>query len=121
MLGSDADLLSYRIKPNLPRIGKRYGRRVPAIRDALAKADGRAIAAAVTDGRPFEVVVENETFAFEPQDVLVESTSAQGYACAEESGYLVGLDTTLAREPCARGPRAGTRAHRAGSPQTGGA
>ena len=95
MLASDADLLSYRVKPNLPRIGKRYGRRVPAIRDALANADGRAIAAAVSDGRPFEVMVGNETLAFEPRDVLVESTSAQGYACAEESGYLVGLDTTL--------------------------
>ena len=95
VLASDADLLSYRVKPNLPRIGKRYGRRVPAIRDALANADGRAIAAAVSDGRPFEVMVGNETLAFEPRDVLVESTSAQGYACAEASGYLVGLDTTL--------------------------
>ncbi len=95
VLASDADLLSYRIRPNLPRIGKRYGRRVPAIRDALAKADGRAIAAAVNDGRSFEVTLEDETLSFEPEDVLVESTSAEGYACAEEGGYLVGLDTTL--------------------------
>ena len=95
VLASDADLLSYRIRPNLPRIGKRYGRRVPAIRDALAKADGRAIATAVNDGRSFDVALEDETLSFEPEDVLVESTSAEGYACAEEGGYLVGLDTTL--------------------------
>ena len=95
VLASDADLLSYRVRPNLPRIGKRYGRRVPAIRDALAKADGRAIATAVNDGRSFEVALENETLSFEPEDVLVESTSAEGYACAEEGGYLVGLDTIL--------------------------
>ena len=95
VLASDADLLSYRVRPNLPRIGKRYGRRVPAIRDALAKADGRAIAAAVSEGRSFEVALENETLSFEPEDMLVESTSAEGYACAEEGGYLVGLDTTL--------------------------
>ena len=95
VLASDADLLSYRVRPNLPRIGKRYGRRVPAIRDALAKADGRAIAAAVNDGRSFEVALEDETLSFEPEDVLVESTSAEGYACAEEGGYLVGLDTIL--------------------------
>ena len=36
-----------------------------------------------------------ETIAFEPDDVLVESTSAEGYACAEEGGFLVGLDTSL--------------------------
>ncbi len=98
VLASDADLLSYRVRPNLPRIGRRYGRRVPAIRDALAEADGRTIAAAVTEGRAFEMVVDDETLTFEPEDVLVESTSAEGYACAEESGYLAGLDTTLTED-----------------------
>ena len=95
MLAPDAELVSYRIKPNLPRIGKRYGKRVPAIRDALAAADGSAIAAAVAAGRAFDVEVGDEAIAFEPEDVLVESTSAEGYSSAEEGGYLIGLDTTL--------------------------
>ena len=95
ILAPDAELVSYRVKPNLPRIGKRFGKRVPAIRDALAAADGNAIAAAVAAGRTFEVEAAGETVAFEPEDVLVESTSAAGYACAEEGGYLVGLDTSL--------------------------
>ena len=95
MLAADAELVSYRIKPNLPRIGKRFGKRVPAIRDALSAADGSAIAAAVAAARPFEVEAGGETISFEPEDVLVESTSAEGYACAEEGGYLVGLDTSL--------------------------
>ena len=95
MLAPDAELVSYRIKPNLPRIGKRYGKRVPAIRDALSEADGSAIAAAVAAGRAFDVDAGGETITFEPEDVLVESTSAEGYSCAEEGGYLVGLDTAL--------------------------
>ena len=95
MLAPDAELVSYRIKPNLPRIGKRYGKRVPAIRDALAAADGGAVAAAVAAGGAFDVDVAGETVTFEPEDVLVESTSAEGYSSAEEGGYLVGLDTTL--------------------------
>ena len=95
MLAPDAELVSYRIKPNLPRIGKRFGKRVPAIRDALAAADGSAIAASVAAGRTFEVQAGGETVTFEPEDVLVESTSAEGYSSAEEGGYLVGLDTTL--------------------------
>ena len=105
-LAPDAELVSYRIKPNLPRIGKRFGKRVPAIRDALSTADGNAIAAAVAAGRIFDVEAGGETIAFEPEDVLVESTSAEGYACAEEGGYLVGLDTSpteaLEREGLAR-------------------
>ena len=106
MLAPDTELVSYRIKPNLPRIGKRFGRRVPAIREALGAADGNAIAAAVAASRPFDVEAGGETITFEPEDVLVETTSAEGYACAEESGYLVGLDTSLtealAREGLAR-------------------
>ena len=95
MLAPDAELLTHRIKPNLPRIGKRFGKRVPAIRAALAASDGNAIAAAVAAGRTFDVEAGGETIAFEPDDVLVESTSAEGYACAEEGGFLVGLDTSL--------------------------
>ena len=37
----------------------------------------------------------SEPLTFEPDDVLVETTSAEGYACAEKGGWLVGLDTTL--------------------------
>ena len=95
MLAPDAELVSYRIKPNLPRIGRRFGRRVPAIRKALGVADGSAIAAAVTAGRIFDVEVGDETITFEPEDVLVETTSAEGYSSAEEGGCLVGLDTSL--------------------------
>ncbi|MCY4467078.1 MAG: isoleucine--tRNA ligase [Thiotrichales bacterium] len=95
MLAADAELLSYRVKPNLPRIGKRFGKRVPVIREALGAADGSAIAVAVAAGRTFDVEAGGEAITFEPEDVLVESTSAEGYACAEEGGYLVGLDAAL--------------------------
>ncbi len=102
----DAELVRYRLKPNLPRIGKRYGKRVPAIRAALAEADGAAIAAAVAAGERFTVTADGEPLQFEPEDVLVETESAEGYACAEEGGFLVGLDTrvdaALEREGLAR-------------------
>ena len=46
-------------------------------------------------GEGFELAVGDETIRFEAEDVLVESVAAEGYACAEEGGYLVGLDTRL--------------------------
>ena len=94
-IAQDAELVSYRIKPNLPRIGKRYGKLVPAIREALAGADGGLIAAAAASESSFDIDVNGETISFAPEDVLIETTSAEGYACAEEGGYLVGLDTRL--------------------------
>ncbi len=95
LVAGDAELVSYRLKPNLPRIGKRYGKRIPAIRSALAEADAGRIASLAAAGEGFELAVGDESIRFEAEDVLVESVAAEGYACAEEGGYLVGLDTRL--------------------------
>jgi isoleucyl-tRNA synthetase len=94
-IARDATLVSYRIKPNLPVIGKRYGKLIPAIRKYLATADGAAIASAVARGATQTFTIDGQSLDIEPADLLVESASAEGFACAEEGGYLVGLDTTL--------------------------
>jgi isoleucyl-tRNA synthetase len=95
LIARDATLVSYRIKPNLPVIGKRYGKLIPAIRQYLSTADGAAIAAAVARGAAQTFVVDGQALEIQPNDLLVESASAEGFSCAEEGGYLVGLDTTL--------------------------
>jgi isoleucyl-tRNA synthetase len=94
-IARDAGLVSYRIKPNLPRIGKQYGKLIPVIRKALEEADGGAIASAAASGETFEIVAGDQTITLEGEDVLIETSSAEGYACAEDSGYLTALDTTL--------------------------
>src|SRR6185369_8414443 len=92
LIARDATLVSYRIKPNLPVIGKRYGKLIPKIRQYLATADGGAIAAAVARGAAQTFVIDGESLEIQPADLLVESASAEGFACAEEGGYLAGLD-----------------------------
>jgi isoleucyl-tRNA synthetase len=94
-IARDAGLVSYRIKPNLPVLGKRYGKLIPAIRSALEAADGAAIAGAAARGESFEIEVAGEILTLGGDDVLIETSSAEGYACAEDGGYLSALDTTL--------------------------
>jgi len=94
-IARDAGLVSYRIKPNLPILGKRYGKLIPSIRAALDEADGGAIASAVARGATFEITVGEQTLELSSDDVLIETGSAEGYACAEDAGYLTALDTTL--------------------------
>ena len=94
-IARDAGLVSYRIKPNLPVLGKRYGKLIPAIRKALEEADGAAIASAVARSEKFDIEVGADTLTLESGDVLIESHSAAGYACAEDGGYLTALDTSL--------------------------
>jgi isoleucyl-tRNA synthetase len=94
-IARDAGLVAYRIKPNLPRIGARYGKLVPAIRQALLEVDGAGIAGAVARGDSFEISAGGQQVVLEPEDVLIETRSAEGYACGEDGGYLTALDTTL--------------------------
>ena len=97
-IARDASHVSYRIKPNLPRIGKKYGKLIPAIRAALDVADGAEIAGAAARGGTFEIDVNGENLSFDGEDVLIETNAAEGFACAEDGGYLTELDTTLSDE-----------------------
>jgi isoleucyl-tRNA synthetase len=98
ILPRDANLVTYRIKPNLPLVGKRYGKLLPAIREALSRTDGADIAAKVAHGEAVTSEVSGQPLALEPAEPLVETSSAAGFACAEGAGYLVGLETTLTEE-----------------------
>ena len=90
--------MTYRIKPNLPRIGKQYGKLIPEIRAALEAADGTAIAGAATRGESFKIEAGGKTISLEAEDVLIETSSAEGYACAEDACYLTALDIALTDE-----------------------
>ena len=97
-IARDAGLVNYRIKPNLPRLGKQYGKLVPLVRQALQDADGAAIAGATARGETFDIDIDGETISLGAEDVLVETSSAEGYACGEDAGFLTALDTTLTPE-----------------------
>ncbi|MDH4248355.1 MAG: isoleucine--tRNA ligase, partial [Deltaproteobacteria bacterium] len=97
-IARDAGLVTYRLKPNLPRIGKRYGKLIPEIKKALNDADGAAIAASVVRGERFTLAAGGHSLEFEPEDVLVETASAEGYSSAEGEGFLTALDTRLTPE-----------------------
>ena len=87
--------VSYRIKPNLPVLGKKYGKQIPQIRIALQDFPGAEIAANVARGESTVIPIGNGTLTLAPDDVLVETSSVEGYACAEDAGFLTELDTTL--------------------------
>ena len=93
-IARDADLVEYTIKPNLPVLGKRYGKLVPKLRDWFKnEADTAEIVRATTSGLSFMTPIVDEPLTGE--DILVETHSAPGYSCEADSGYLTALDTTL--------------------------
>jgi threonine synthase len=70
---------------------------------ALDNDSARAHAIAVENGQSFELVVDGQTLTVAPDEVLVETSSPDGYAVAEENGVLAALDTTLTPDLVAEG------------------
>ncbi|MFT5275730.1 MAG: isoleucyl-tRNA synthetase, partial [Saprospiraceae bacterium] len=97
-IAQDADIVSYAVKPKLPEMGKVHGKLVPAIKAALAQADGAMIAGCVAKGESFSVDVAGNAIEFGPADVVIQTASAEGYASAEEGDFLVALETQITPE-----------------------
>ncbi|ADV67458.1 isoleucine--tRNA ligase [Deinococcus maricopensis] len=98
LLDQYTDLVQYSLRPNLPVIGKVYGKDLPKVRAALAGADAALVARAVRDGQPFTVEADGALFELTGDQVLVDASAPEGLAAAEDGGFLVAFDTQLTRE-----------------------
>ncbi len=89
-----ASFLDYQLRPNLPLMGKKYGKQIPLIKAALDKADPKEIARQVHEGQ-FVHLGEIQVLS---EEILVEVRSPEGYAAQEVSGVIVALSTELTPE-----------------------
>jgi isoleucyl-tRNA synthetase len=87
--------VSYTIRPNLRVLGPRLGKRLNAVRDALAALDAGEIAARVRAGSDIEFDTAEGRVTLEPGDILVDTVRLPGYAAAQGPRSTVVLDTTL--------------------------
>ncbi|MDZ7801644.1 MAG: isoleucine--tRNA ligase [Trueperaceae bacterium] len=87
--------VDYDVKPNLPRLGRRLGPKIPALREALAQRDPRQLAKEVSEGRSVRFELDGDTVELEAEAFLLDARSPEGFAAVEDRGYLAALDTTL--------------------------
>lgn len=97
-LEGETELVQYALRPNLPVVGRLYGKQLPVLKRALTDADAAAVARAVQAGQGFSVEADGITFELTPESVLVDAKAPEGVAAAEDSGYLVAFDTALTPE-----------------------
>ncbi|WP_018461949.1 isoleucine--tRNA ligase [Thermus oshimai] len=91
------EILTHRVLPNLPLLGKKYGKRVPGIRAALEKEAERAAALALK-GAPIPLEVEGETLVLAPEEVILEAQAPEGYLALEKEGYVAALEVRVTEE-----------------------
>jgi isoleucyl-tRNA synthetase len=86
------------VKPNFRALGPRVGNRMPALKAALAAADGAALLRQLeADGR-VEIDVAGERIALSPDEIGVTLEARPGFAAASGGAGVVVLRTTLTPE-----------------------
>ena len=99
--GADlSQYVNFEIKPNLPVLGKTYGRYIPAIRKAIAEQNQMELAQAINNGKSVFINVEGleDQIELTSENLLVTMHGLEGFAFAGEGEVGVILDTTITEE-----------------------
>ncbi|MGH8985702.1 MAG: isoleucine--tRNA ligase [Acidimicrobiia bacterium] len=88
-------LLTYEVVPNFRALGPRAGSRMPKLKEALAATDGATVRLALAEHGAFEIEVDGETFAVQPDEVEVRAVAHDEFGLAQEGLAAVALDTVL--------------------------
>ncbi|OPJ64937.1 isoleucine--tRNA ligase [Clostridium chromiireducens] len=98
-LGADlSKYVNFEIKPNLPVIGKMYGKLIPQIRKAISEKNQMELAQKIQNGGSETIVVNYIEIVLTNENLLVTMQGLEGYAFAGEGELGVVLDTTVTPE-----------------------
>jgi isoleucyl-tRNA synthetase len=94
VVGSDAELVRLRARPNFRSLGKRYGKRTPAIAAAAAGLSPEQLRG-LEQGATATIEVDGEAASYLPEDVVVEREVASDWIVASDGPFVVALDPAL--------------------------
>jgi isoleucyl-tRNA synthetase len=95
VVGSLEGLIRYSVVPNFRVLGPRLGPRLPAVKTALAQADGARVRQALEERGSYTVTVDGETFELSVSEIEVRAEEHEEFALAQDGPYAVALDLTI--------------------------
>ena len=97
--GADlSQYVNFEIKPNLPVLGRQYGKLIPGIRKEIAARNQMELAQNLQNGGTETINVDGTEIVLNSESVLVTMQGLEGYAFAGEGQIGVVLDTTITEE-----------------------
>ncbi|MFE9064185.1 isoleucine--tRNA ligase [Streptomyces violaceusniger] len=84
-------------KANFRALGKRFGKGTQPVAKAIAEAEAAALSIALREGNA-SVVVDGETVALSPDEVIITETPREGWSVASDAGATVALDLEITPE-----------------------
>jgi isoleucyl-tRNA synthetase len=95
-LGADlSEYVKFEIKPNLPVLGKEYGKLIPRIKEEIAKFNQMELAIKVKAGEIQYIEIDENQIALSSENLLVTMNGKDGFAFAGEGEIGVILDTNI--------------------------
>jgi len=99
VLGADlSKYVNFEIKPNLPVLGKAYGKLIPGIRKEIASRNQMELAQTIQNGNSVIIHVEGTEIELNKDNLLVTMQGLEGFAFAGEGQMGVVLDTHITDE-----------------------
>jgi len=93
---ADAGELSQLVlKPNLKRLGPRFGSSRPQVDAAIAALDPEETVARLDAGEAIGISVDGREETLERDDILVERVGREGLSVEEHGGWTVAIDTNI--------------------------
>ena len=87
--------VTYQVKPNFRALGPRVGKRMPALKAALAAADGAALLREFEANGRVTLAIDGEPLELGPDEIAVSLEAREGFAAAAGSAGVVVLHTAL--------------------------
>ena len=98
-LGADlSKYVNFELKPNLPVLGKTYGKLIPAIRKEIASRNQMELAQKIRNGESEILNINGTEIELNSDNVLVTMQGLDGFAFAGEGEIGVVLDTHISDE-----------------------
>ena len=98
-LGAEmSDYVNFEIKPNLPVLGKQYGKLIPKIKEEIAKKNQMDLANNVKQGKVEYIDIDGTQIGLDQENLLVTMQGKDGFAFSGEGEIGVVLDTSITPE-----------------------
>ncbi len=98
-LGSEmSEYVNFEIKPNLPVLGKEYGKFIPKIKEELTKKNQVDLANTIKNGGVDYIEIEGTQIELDSNNLLVTMNGKEGFAFSGEGEIGVVLDTHITEE-----------------------
>ena len=98
-LGAEmAEYVNFEIKPNLPVLGREYGKLIPQIKQAIESKNQMELAQKVKNGGAETIEIDGTTIELNSENLLVTMQGKEGFAFSGEGELGVVLDTHITPE-----------------------